>query len=42
MTTLFDSAAPVKSAHPFGILPARGRRMPYTQADLDCAAQAFG
>jgi hypothetical protein len=42
MTTLFDSAAPVKSARPFGTLPARERREPYTQADLDWAAQTFG
>jgi hypothetical protein len=42
MTTLFDSAAPVKSDRPFGFLPRRERRMPYTQADLDWAAQAFG
>ena len=42
MTTLFDSAAPVKSARPFGILPRRERRMPFTQADLDWAAQSFG
>jgi hypothetical protein len=42
MTTLFDSAAPVKSDRPFGTLPARERRMPYTQADLDWAAQSFG
>ena len=42
MITLYDSAAPVKSDRPFGMLPARERRMPYTQADLDWAAQAFG
>ena len=42
MTTLYDSAAPVKSGRPFGTLPARERRMPFTQADLDWAAQAFG
>jgi hypothetical protein len=42
MTTLFDSAAPVKSARPFGIPPARERRQPYTQDDLDWAAQTFG
>src|SRR5262249_15855309 len=41
MTTIFDSAAPVKSARPFGILPARERFIP-SQADLDWAAQAFG
>jgi hypothetical protein len=42
MTTLYDSARPVKSDRPFGTLPARERRMPYTQADLDWAAQFFG
>ena len=42
MTTIFDSAAPVKSAQNFGSMPARERRMPYTLADLDWAAQAFG
>ncbi len=42
MTTIFDSAAPVKSDRPFGTLPRRERRQPYTQADLDWAAQAFG
>jgi hypothetical protein len=42
MTTLFDSAARVKSDRPFGILPARERRQPFTQADLDWAAQFFG
>jgi hypothetical protein len=42
MTTLYDSAAPVKSARPFGTLPARERRMPFTQDDLDWAAQTFG
>jgi hypothetical protein len=42
MTTLFDSAAPVKSDRPFGILSRGDRRMPYTQADLDWAAQTFG
>ena len=42
MTTLFDSATPVKSDRPFGTLPARERRQPYTQADLDWAAQTFG
>jgi hypothetical protein len=41
MTTLFDSAAPVKTDRPFGTLPACERRQPYTQADLDWAAQAF-
>ena len=42
MQTIFDSAAPVKSDHPFGNLPARERRQPFTAADLDWAAQAFG
>lgn len=42
MTTLYDSAAPVKSGRPFGTLPARERRQPFTQADLDWAAQTFG
>jgi hypothetical protein len=42
MTTLFDSSALVKSDRPFGDLPARERRMPYAQADLDWAAQFFG
>jgi hypothetical protein len=42
MITLYDSAAPVKSARPFGAPPQRERRMPYTQADLDWAAQFFG
>jgi hypothetical protein len=42
MTTVFDSAAPVKSDRPFGILPSHERRMPFTQADLDWAAQFFG
>ncbi len=42
MTTIFDSAAPVKSDRLFGTLPARERRQPFTQADLDWAAQAFG
>jgi hypothetical protein len=42
MTTLFDSAVHVKSARPFGMLPRGERRMPYTQADLDWAAQTFG
>ena len=40
--TIFDSAAPVKTARPFGTIPARERCMPFTQADLDWAAQAFG
>jgi hypothetical protein len=42
MTTLYDSAAPVKSARPFGTPPPRECRMPYTQADLAWAAQFFG
>jgi hypothetical protein len=42
MQTLFDSAHLVKSDHPFGTPPGRERRMPYTQADLDWAAQFFG
>jgi hypothetical protein len=42
MLTLYDSAAPVKSDRPFGTLPPRERRMPFTQADLDWAAQFFG
>ena len=42
MTTLFDSARLVKPARDFGILPARERRMPFTQADLDWAAQFLG
>src|SRR6516165_8666728 len=42
MTTLYDSATPVKPDRPFGILPPRERREPYTQADRDWAAQAFG
>jgi hypothetical protein len=42
MTTIFDSARSVKTARTFGTLPARERRRPYTQADLDWAAQAFG
>ena len=42
MTTIFDSTAPVKTDRPFGTLPGRERRRPYTQADLDWAAQAFG
>ena len=42
MTTIYDSARQVKTARPFGTLPGRERRRPYTQADLDWAAQAFG
>jgi hypothetical protein len=30
MTTIYDSACSVKTARPFGNLPARERRMPYT------------
>jgi hypothetical protein len=41
MTTIFDSAAPVKSDRPFGILPGRERFIP-SQAALDWAAQFFG
>ena len=42
MTTIFDSARSVKTARRFGTLPARERRRPFTQADLDWAAQMFG
>ncbi len=42
MTTIFDSAAPVKTDRSFGTLPARERRMPYTAQDLQDAAQMFG
>lgn len=44
MTTLFDSAAPVKSDRPFGTPPARERRRPFVPDldDLAWAAQAFG
>ena len=42
MTTIFDSAAPVKSDHLFGTLPARERRQPYTAQDQQDAAQMFG
>ncbi len=42
MITMFNSAAPVKLNRSFGILPPRERRMPYTQSDLDWAAQTFG
>ena len=42
MTTIFDSAAPVKSDHLFGTMPARERRQPYTAQDLQDAAQMFG
>ena len=42
MSTIFDSAAPVKSDRRFGILPRRERRMPYTWQDLQDAAQMFG
>jgi hypothetical protein len=41
MTTIFDSARSVKTTRPFGNLPAREHRMPFTQADLDWTAQAF-
>jgi hypothetical protein len=41
MTTIFDSAAPVKSERPFGTMPARERRQPYTAQDLQDAAQMF-
>jgi len=41
MLTIFDSARVVKSRRSFGVLPARERRRPYTQADLDWAAQAY-
>jgi hypothetical protein len=41
MQTIFDSAAPVKSDRPFGVLPGRGRCIP-SQADLDWAAQFYG
>src|SRR5262249_17536563 len=40
--TIFDSGHVVKSDRPFGDLPASERREPYTQADLDWAAQFFG
>src|SRR5262249_42859918 len=42
MQILFDSTRPVKSARDFGILPVRERRIPFTQADLDWAAQFYG
>ena len=42
MTTIFDSVASVKSDRPFGTLPRRERRMPYTWQDLQDAAQMFG
>ncbi len=42
MTTIFDSAAPVKTARPFGTMPAREPRRPYTWQDLEDAAQMFG
>jgi hypothetical protein len=42
MTTIFDSARPVKTARPFGILPPRERRKPYTWQDVLEAAQIFG
>jgi hypothetical protein len=42
MQTLFDSRLSVKSDPSFRALPSRGRRMPYTRADLDWAAQFSG
>jgi hypothetical protein len=42
MRTIFDSRLPVKSNPSFAALPARGRRMPYTQVDPDWAAYFFG
>jgi hypothetical protein len=42
MTTIFDSARSVKTTRPFGNLPARERRMPFTPADLDWVAAFFG
>jgi hypothetical protein len=42
MTTIFDSARSVKTTRPFGTLPARERRMPFTWQDLQDAAQMFG
>ena len=44
MTTIFDSAAAVKSDRPFGRDIPSERRRPFvpSQADLDWAAQAFG
>jgi hypothetical protein len=39
--TIFDSARSVKTVRPFGTLPARERRMPYTWQDLASAAQMF-
>jgi hypothetical protein len=43
MTTIFDSARSVKTARtrPFGTLPRRERRMPYTAQDLADAAAMF-
>lgn len=41
MTTLFDSAAPVKIRRPFGTLPDRERRMPYTAKELQEAIEMF-
>jgi len=40
MTTIFDSAAPVKSDRPFGTLPGRERRIP-SEADQAWAAELF-
>jgi hypothetical protein len=42
MITIFDSAAPVKSGRPFGTMPGRERREPYTLQDALEAAQMFG
>ncbi len=42
MRTMSGSAAPVKSDTALATLSARERCMPYTQADLDWAAQTFG
>ena len=39
--TIFDSARQVKTARPFGNLPGRERRMPFTWQDLQDAAQMF-
>jgi hypothetical protein len=42
MTTLFDSAAPVKSARPFGTPPSSEDLEPYTAQDLQDAAEKSG
>src|SRR5262249_480759 len=42
MPTIFDSARCVKTDRRFGRGIPAGDRRPYTQADLDWAAQAFG